>query len=268
MLVLSVSCEKTRDDRDLSQIPNQQLRTVLKGYAGDWRKDTGQARGVPAPPTETPLKPGAVRIPLPKRELLAYGDMPVRDSIASRRSRRTYSADPMTIEELAYLLWMTQGVTAYKEETGEVFRAAPSAGGRFPIDTYLSVHRVEGLKPGVYRYRSHNHELVLIRESPGISSEMVAACYGQETLGKAAVVFVWAAVPYRTEWKYSYLSHRMIAMEAGHICQNLYLASESIGAAACAMLSYQQPALDELIGVDGTDEFAIYMACVGKREGK
>ena len=46
--------------------------------------------------------------------------------------------------------------------------------------------------------------------------------------------------------------------------QNLYLATESLGAGACALLSYDQPGADALIGVDGTDEFVIYLACVGK----
>lgn len=262
---LFASCEKPAATRDLSEIPNEQLRDFLKGYPGDWRGDTGQARGLPEPPGETPMAPDGVRIPLPKQELLKYGDMPLRDAILARRSRRDFSEEPMTLEELAYLLWMTQGVTAFDEETGEAFRAAPSAGGRFPIDTFVSAQRVAGLNPGIYRYRSHSHELVLIRESAGIAAEMAAACYGQDTVEKAAAVFVWAAVPGRTEWKYSFLSHRMIAMEAGHICENLYLAAESIDGAASAMLSYQQPALDAVIGVDGTDVFTIYMACVGKR---
>jgi SagB-type dehydrogenase family enzyme len=80
----------------------------------------------------------------------------------------------------------------------------------------------------------------------------------------AAAVFIWAAIPYRTEWKYAYLSPRMIAMEAGHVCQNLYLSAESIGAGACAMLAYDQASIDALIGVDGKDEFALYLACVGR----
>ena len=71
-------------------------------------------------------------------------------------------------------------------------------------------------------------------------------------------------MPYRTEWKYTYLAHRMIAMEAGHVCENLYLAAQSCGTGCCAALSYDQPHVDELLGVDGQEEFALYVACVGK----
>jgi nitroreductase len=53
-------------------------------------------------------------------------------------------------------------------------------------------------------------------------------------------------------------------MEAGHVCENLYLAAQSCATGCCAMLSYDQPQMDALLGVDGEDEFALYVACVGK----
>jgi len=75
---------------------------------------------------------------------------------------------------------------------------------------------------------------------------------------------MWTTIPYRTEWRYSFLSHKIIAQETGHICQNLYLASESIGAGACALGTYNQDAVDAILRVDGDDEFAIYVSIVGK----
>ena len=56
----------------------------------------------------------------------------------------------------------------------------------------------------------------------------------------------------------------MIAMEAWHVCENLYLAAESCRTGACAVLSYNQPKVDELLGLDGNAEFSLYLACVGK----
>jgi nitroreductase len=76
-------------------------------------------------------------------------------------------------------------------------------------------------------------------------------------------VFVWTTIPYRTEWRYSIVAHKMIAQESGHVCQNLYLACEAIGAGACA-ITYDQAKIDAILGVDGKDEFAIYVAPVGK----
>ena len=194
--------------------------------------------------------------------------MPVRDAIAARRSVRDFSDAELSLEELSYLLWATQGITGeQKDEAGAVverFRAAPSAGARYPLETYLAIHRVKGLAAGLYRYLPNDHQLLLIREDAEISAKLQAGCYGTPSVGSAAVVFVWSAVPYRTEWKYAYLAHRMIAMEAGHVCENLYLATESCGTGCCAVLSYDQPHVDALLGVDGEEEFALYVACVGK----
>ncbi len=66
------------------------------------------------------------------------------------------------------------------------------------------------------------------------------------------------------EWRYGLASHKVIALDAGHVCQNLYLACEAIGAGTCAIAAYNQDAMDQLLGVNGRDEFTIYLAPVGK----
>lgn len=71
-------------------------------------------------------------------------------------------------------------------------------------------------------------------------------------------------IPYRSEWRHGQYSYKTIAQESGHICQNLYLASEAIGAGSCAVGVYNQELMDNYIGVDGVEEFTIYVARVGK----
>ncbi len=78
------------------------------------------------------------------------------------------------------------------------------------------------------------------------------------------MTFIWTVIPYRTEWRYSMLSPKIIAQDSGHLCQNLYLASEAIGAGTCAIGAYDQSKIDPILGVDGEEEFTIYMAPVGK----
>jgi SagB-type dehydrogenase family enzyme len=141
----------------------------------------------------------------------------------------------------------------------------PSGGARHPFETYLLVNRVEGLAPGVYRYLPLGHALVPVRKGKVGAEAIGDACYGQAFVGDAAAVFVWAAIPYRTAWRYGSMAERMVPIEAGHICQNLYLAAESIGAATCAVLGFDRAKIDALIGVDGKDERTIYLAPVGKR---
>jgi SagB-type dehydrogenase family enzyme len=66
------------------------------------------------------------------------------------------------------------------------------------------------------------------------------------------------------EWRYNIAAHKVILLDAGHVCQNLYLACSAIGAGTCAIAAYNQSVMDQLLGVDGKDEFAIYLAPVGK----
>ena len=83
-------------------------------------------------------------------------------------------------------------------------------------------------------------------------------------LARAAAVFVWTALPARTEWRYGPASVKVIALDAGHVCQNLYLACEAVGAGTCAVAAYHQQLMDRLVQVDGEEEFVIYLAPVGK----
>ena len=66
------------------------------------------------------------------------------------------------------------------------------------------------------------------------------------------------------EWRYHLAAHKVIALDAGHVCQNLYLAVEAIGAGTCAIAAYNQEIMDRLLKLDPKEEFAIYMAVVGK----
>jgi SagB-type dehydrogenase family enzyme len=124
---------------------------------------------------------------------------------------------------------------------------------------------VADLPIGLYRYLPLQHKLLPLREKADLAAEVATACYNQPFITGSAVVFMWTAVPMRTEWRYSIISHKMIAIDAGHVCQNLYLAAESIGAGACAIGKYHQERMDQFLGVTGETEFAIYAAAVGKR---
>jgi SagB-type dehydrogenase family enzyme len=254
--------------RELNEIPIAQLRVMLKGFAGDWRAAGASSSAAEEPPAQKPVPSGSLLISLPTPTQPNLGALSVRDAIAARRSTRHFSDAPLSLEELAFLLWATQGITGSEHDptsqTTRHYRAAPSAGARYPLETYLAVSRVEGVACGIYQYLPEKHQIALLREDPEIAHKIKTACYEATASGEAAVTFIWSATPRRTEWKYAYLAHRMIAMEAGHVCENLYLAAVSCHIGACALLSYHQPRLDELLELDGLEEFSIYLACVGK----
>jgi nitroreductase len=86
----------------------------------------------------------------------------------------------------------------------------------------------------------------------------------QGFLEHAAVIFIWTAIPYRTEWRYTVVAPKIIAQDSGHLCQNLYLACEAIGAGTCAIGAYDQARMDAFLGVDGEEELTLYLAPVGR----
>jgi SagB-type dehydrogenase family enzyme len=241
-------------------------RTLLKALGMElegWRSD--QSKGVPPPPVEKPFPEDGILFDLVNPEDLSLGRIPLIEAIKRRQTHRRYADDALTLEGLSFLLWATQGVRSVDKESGYTKRTVPSGGSRHPFETYLIVNRVEGIRDGVYRYLPIEHKLLLLAEGdPGLPDRLVAACDGQSFMGRAAVVFVWAAIPYRTEWSFGALAYKDIVTDAGHICQNLYLACEAIEAGTCAVNGYNQAAMDALLGVDGEDEFTVYLAPVGK----
>ena len=245
-------------------------------------EETGQRLGQPRPAFQKPPPAGAILIDLVPAGELRVGQMPLIRAIGRRRSRRQYTSATLTLEELSFLLWATQGIDedatmAFQEwSTGArpatlekariTLRTVPSAGARHPFETYLLINRVSGhaseLEAGLYRYLPMDHKLHFLRPAAGLA-EQVKATFARWQR-RAAAIFLWSAIPYRTEWRYSFISPKLIAMDAGHLCQNLYLAAEAIGAGACAVAGYDQEKVDRLLGLDGQDEFAIYVAPVGK----
>ncbi len=227
---------------------------------------TDQNRGIPAPPLQKPAAPESTRIPLIKSDQWPgdMGRMELIEAIGRRKSRRNFSGTGLSLAELSFLLWATQGIRRLSGR-GTALRTVPSAGARHSFECYLFIRNVDQVAQGLYRYLPVDNELTLLRQLPAMQSDLARAAYGQQFVGNAAVTFVWACIPYRMEWRYGLTAHRVILMDVGHVCQNLYLACESIGAGTCAVAAYDQEEMDKLIGLDGEEEFAIYVAPVGRQ---
>ncbi|MBI5304199.1 MAG: SagB/ThcOx family dehydrogenase [Chloroflexi bacterium] len=223
---------------------------------------TDQKSGVPFPPLEKPYSANAKLIDLLAPDQFTLGKITLIDAINQRKSRRKFSDEFLTLDELAFLLWTTQGVKEIVKDGFATKRTVPSGGARHSFETYLCVERVTGLAPGMYRYLPIEHKLILLRDDPGLYQKANEATNEQNYNG--AVIFIWTTIPYRTEWRYSFVASKLIAIDAGHVCQNLYLACEAIGCGTCAIGAYHQEKMDAFLGVDGKDEFTIYCAPVGK----
>ena len=227
---------------------------------------TQQSRQLPAPPLQKPCPTGAPRTDLPDgaASMARLCSMGVAEAITRRESVRSYSSEGLTLEELAALLWATQGVRRVLSPASAL-RNVPSAGARHAFETYVAAGRVEGLPSGLYRYLPFDGQLAESYLDSRIGWRAADACLGQRFVAAAAATFFWTTIPARMEWRYDLAAHKVIAIDAGHVCQNLYLACTALGAGTCAIAAYDQAACDRLLGVDGDEEFTVYIASVGKR---
>jgi SagB-type dehydrogenase family enzyme len=241
---------RTRPEGDLGQEYHEWSKpggSALAGALLDWgyRPETYKVyRHVPR-----------IALPDPRR----FQGLSLEEAVETRRSRREYTPGPLSLEELSRLLHAASGIT----EPVWGFRAAPSAGALYPIETYAVVHDVAGLEPGLYHYAVADHALEQLRVGD-LRVALVVGGIGQEMLGEAQVCLVLSAIFQRTRWRYRERTYRYVLLEAGHIGQNIYLAATSMGLGACAVGAYLDGSLNDLVGVDGRDEAVVYMVSVGK----
>ena len=235
----------------------------VEGTKYKYLPPAGQQMGVWPPGLEAKLAIKGARVKLPSHKGISNA---VRECIDGRRSVREYAAERLTAEELSYLLWCTQGVKS-REGGLHTMRTVPSAGARHALETFVLANRVERLERHVYRFRALEHELEEYVVEEGVAERVMNACFGQEMVGEAAAVFVWAADSERMTWRYSQRGYRYIFLDAGHVCQNLYLAAEAIRCGCCAIAAFDDDAMNEILGLDGKKQFVIYLGAVGKKKG-
>lgn len=226
---------------------------------------SGQRKGQPPPPLQLPYDGAGLLVDLPPPSELNGVPVNLLELIAKRQSLRSYSDAPLSLAELSYLLWCTQGVKEVAPG-GYTLRTVPSAGARHALETYLLANRVEGLAPGLYRFLAIEHKLIQIDSSPDVRTRAVRGCLGQHFVGSSAATWIWTAVPERMTWRYGERGYRYLHLDAGHVCQNLYLAAEAIGAGVCAVGAFDDEKMNTLLGVDGQAQFVIYIAALGKKK--
>ncbi len=180
--------------------------------------------------------------------------------IRRRRSIRSFSTQPLSMVDLAFLLFTSTGIQ--RTEHNYEFRMAPSAGALYPIETYIAANNVEELKEGIYHYNVKNHLLEEIKLG-NFGSKIAHSAFDQEMCADASVVFFWTAVFRRAKWKYSQRAYRYIYLDAGHIAQNLALAAVSINCGSCNAGAFFDDEINSILDIDGTEESVIYLNVVG-----
>jgi SagB-type dehydrogenase family enzyme len=234
-----------------------------------------QQKGLPQPPLQAPYEGRLIELPPPQE--IEVKAIELRSAIEGRTSVRQYSDAGLGLDELSYLLWCTQGVKETRGGGYATLRTVPSAGARHAFETYLLVNRVEGLDAGIYRFLALDHKLVAVNLDPEIGEAITQACWNQRFVLASAVTFIWVAVPYRMTWRYGQRGYRYMHLDAGHVCQNLYLAAASVECGVCAIAAFSDEEMNRLLELDRDAQvpldsdpgrgkrFAIYVATVGKR---
>jgi len=225
---------------------------------------SAQSRSETQPPLELPYDTNQRPVDLPTPGALKLESVDLRVLIEQRRTVRNYTEAPITLAELSYLLWCTQGIREQRESYATV-RTVPSAGARHAFETYLLVNRVTDLEPGIYRYLASLHKLIRLPLEGNLTAQVTQACQNQEHVARSAVTFFWVAVAERMTWRYVERGYRYLFLDAGHVCQNLYLAAEATGCGVCAIGAYDDAALNGVLELDGEELFVTYAATLGKK---
>ena len=244
----------------------QEARDFMKhGFKPEFEDfESDQDLKKPQPPLQkVSMQPEQPRVILPRIfEALGMQDS-LLDLLLRRKSARVYTGEALSLLQLSFLLWATQGVKDIRGKKYATLRTVPSGGARHGFETYLLVQNVEGLAPGKYHYLAIEHQLEFLGTVEDADQTITDSLQGQSWAAKANVVFYWSFVPYRCEWRYGVFAHRVALIDAGHVDQNLYLACTALGLGTCAVAAFDGPKCDAIFGLDGDEEFTAYTAPVG-----
>jgi len=169
------------------------------------------------------------------------GPVSLEKAVHQRRSVREYTHAPVTLADVSQLLWAAQGITS-----SQGGRAAPSAGGTYPLEIYVAAGKVTGLEAGVYHYLPQQHALAPVK-SGDLRRDLQEASHDQTWVGAAPVVFVIGAVYERTTKRYGDRGVRYVHLEAGHAAQNLCLQATALGLGAVTVGAFTDERIQELL---------------------
>ena len=205
--------------------------------------------------TMTKTPPGVI-IKLPRANL--DGPVSVEQALQRRRSIRNYAKTPVSLNEVAQLLWAAQGIT-----TGRRFRTAPSAGALYPLEIYLVSGNVVDLPTGIYIYRPHVHDLILMVEDDH-RRDLKRAALHQGAIGRAAADIVICAVFERVTGKYGERGIRYVFMEAGHAAQNIALQATALDLGTVPIGAFDDHRVARILQAEKNEQ-VIYILPVGKQ---
>lgn len=205
-------------------------------------------------PNQTRIMDEQISLPPPETS----SETSIEEALQNRRSIRSYTEEEMTLEEVSQLVWAAQGIT---DPDGK--RSAPSAGGTYPLEVYVTIERVNGLTPGIYSYNPSEHTLSILLEGEYHNSFSNAAL-GQRSVEQAAANIILTAIYERTAGRYGDIAERYVHMEAGHAAQNVYLQCESLNLGTVVIGAFDEAQVSKLLQLP-ENETPLYIIPIGKK---
>ena len=192
----------------------------------------------------------------------------LREIIVRRRSVREFSGEPISLNNVAQILFNAGGITGRMTLSFNIeqdARAAPSGGALYPLELYVAAHKVDGLEPGIYHYNVEEHSLELVREGQ-FSAEFGEALFYEDMFKSVAATIVITAVPKRSSLKYGERSYRFMNLEAGHVGHAACLTACALDIGCVMLGGFYDDHVDDLLGVDGVNEITLYTCALGRVE--
>jgi SagB-type dehydrogenase family enzyme len=240
-------------------------RDLLKGFAGLFVSIfpnafffTGNAR---ARKVNGNIQEGK-RMKLPKPK--THGEVSLETAIKRRRTVRSFTSRPLSLEQCSQLFWAAQGIT----EDGGFKRAAPSGGALYPMDIYAVVGEncVKGLESGAYHYDPKGHAVSLVSEGD-LRNKVAGAALSQTWMATAPLNILITAEYYRITSKYGKRGVRYAIIEAGHIGQNILLQSEAMGLGAGVVGAFNDEKVRQVVNIPLNHEPLLILPVGYKTEG-
>ena len=200
------------------------------------------------------IKNNNLLINLPKPSL--KGEISFEEAVLKRRSVRSYSDEPLKIEEVSQLLWASQGITDFDYN----FRTTPSAGALYPLSIYIVVENVENLDSGIYKYLPESHSVEKIKEG-NFRNDIYENSLKQSSIKESSLIIIICADYQITRNKYKEHAEKYVHMESGHVGQNIYLQSVSLNLGVVAVGAFDNQEIKNIIN---SKEVPIYIFPIGK----
>ncbi|NPE29529.1 SagB/ThcOx family dehydrogenase [Methanococcoides sp. SA1] len=176
------------------------------------------------------------------------GNISIEQTLAQRRSIRSYSNNTLSLSNVSQILWAAQGMTQ-----DMFFRTAPSAGAFYPLEVNLIAGNVRGLNIGVYRYVPARHSLIRICDGER-RDEICNASLSQPHIRDAAAVVVITADYSRTTVKYGTRGIRYVHIEAGCAAENICLQGMSLGIGTCVTGAFDDAKVASILKLPANEE--------------